>query len=351
MVIIILVFLLLATTGYAEVLFEETFDDLANWTVEQGIAGSSNCESDCGITGWDAYRNQGNLCSAGVTGRPGNNNIYINPVAGYPVGSETCRNSSAGCWTHWLEACLAFSQFDDADALFVKRVNADPDVEYEELYVGFYIRFKDNMDWDSTHTTSNAFKLWHIHHYTSGDSIWDFHSSNVNTPLAAGGIRSYNTAMYIYMDGICRVNLSCHGDVLFPIGTTTTVWQEGGLFDGNWHFIEIRTKRNSSVGVSDGLIEAWLDGDKLSYLEGYEGDDINFNDSGSLHGFNSVIIGGNNMSWLESGAACSTSMDDCEQWFSIDDVVISDAYIGPDYEIGGSAATISGCTISGGTVQ
>jgi hypothetical protein len=318
---IFILILLFPALCFGEVLFTDDFEgSFTNVTVAQGIAGSSDCTSgDCGIGSWSIYRNAGNLCASGVTGRPGNNNYYINSYAGYPDEENACYGGSGKCWTHWTEACQTYPTFDDADMLFVKKFAS----EYSDTYLKFHIRFKSGYG----HIDEGMFKLYHIYHTKDGDSTWDYHHTDVNMPMSSGGVYRYSTTMYLYAGAYCINNLSCHNVILWPIGNTTNIYQSGGLFDGDWHSVVFRVKANTSIGATDGLVEAWIDGNKKTYESGYSGTGIEFSDSGTdLRGFNVISIGGNNRSWLAGGAACSTSMDDCEQWYAIDNVRMATTY-------------------------
>jgi hypothetical protein len=310
----------------AQVLFQNNFDLMPDFTVLQGVNESSRCYTGCSLGGWTAYNSARTNCGPGITGRPGYNNFYVNGVAGYPVGSEACRGGTGKCWNKWQEACLTPPQFDDADANF----GVDLGQEYEDLYFRFYIRFPTTF----TSPAGNMFKLWHVQHYDGGDrNPWNYFGRDpLNQPVASGGIARYDSALFLYAGLRCQNAYYCNGDVMWPIGTTTTAYQRSGIFDGQWHSIEFRFKRNSQVGVNDAMIEVWKDGRKLNYVQGYAGNALAMNDTGSpeLRGWRFVSIGGNNMSWTDACLDGSGPMSECERWYAIDDVVISTAYIGPD---------------------
>jgi hypothetical protein len=309
----------LFSSAHAQVIFQDSFDSSANWTVTQPTGSSQSCYSgSCGVPGgWTGYYNGANLCT-GVSGAPGNNLLYINQYAGYPSETNTCR--SGKCLTIGQESCVSY--YDNSDGMLMK----DLGQEYEDLYIRIYIRFKSG--WQRT-ADNMMFKLFHVYHWIPGTSPYQYHggTGTGNQPLAAGGIAQYGTQLFLYGDGICQVNLSCHGDILWSLGTITAAYQSGGIFDGNWHAIEWRFKRNSAIGAADGLIEAWFDGAKKSYVSGYPGNNIAYNDAGSseLRGFRVFNIGGN--AFNQWNTSCS-NMSNCEQWYAIDDVVVSTQYIG-----------------------
>lgn len=308
-------------------LFSSNFDSAADYTVAQSNSESSSCYTGCSLPdSWTAYNEAFTQCGAGITGRPGNNSFYVDGSADYPGASETCRGGSGKCWTKWQEACLApATNFDDSDANF----GYDLGQEYENVYLRFYIRFPT----DFSIINGQAFKLFHTQHYAGGAANpWNYFERDTNNqPVASGGIRMYDTN-YIdfYAEGRGYPTYYTHGFMFWRISTYTVAKAEGGLLDGDWHSIEIRVKRNSAINVADGAIEVWVDGDKQTSFEGYDADDINFTNGGEdLRGFRFVSIGGNNMSWTTACSDGSGDMSECEQWYAIDDVVISDTYVGP----------------------
>jgi chitinase len=318
-VLCLLCSLFLCINAQAAVIFQDNFDSSANWTVTQPIAGGNQCWSDCNIPGsWTGYYNSGSKC-IGASGVPGNNNLYIN-VAGYPTESTTCRGGSGKCFTHWMESCLQPPQFDDADGM----LGIDLGAEYEDVYVRIYIRFDSAFELDP----AGMFKLFHAQHWAGSATPWNYFERDTNNqPVAAGGIANYGGILFLYSSARCFTTYNCYGDINWRLGTTAWAYANGGVFDGNWHSIEMRYKRNSAIGVANGLIEAWFDGVKKPYESGYAGNAIPFTNSGTdLRGFRFISVGGNNTAW---NYGC-TNMTACEQWWAIDDVVISTTYIGPD---------------------
>jgi hypothetical protein len=97
--------------------------------------------------------------------------------------------------------------------------------------------------------------------------------------------------------------------------------------------MEFQFKMNTNNGSTfnaDGVHSFWLDGQLK-----YEATNIPFSDNGSSvnprRGWNFVSLGGNNNNhWIDNCTGTG-----CEQWYAIDDVVISTTYVGPDYVIGG----------------
>jgi hypothetical protein len=326
-IITILCLILFSTSCGAAVIFEDNFDSDADWTVQQPTDAGNNCSSNCGLPGgWTAYYNGYSFC-AGVTGVPGNNSMYIDTYAGYPDETNACF-SGAKCVTHWQESCT--DQFEDSDG----NIGVDLGQEYADIYLRYKIRFKTNFEiWN---TNAMQFKLYHVQHMVTGENPFVYLNnpgSENNVPNVSGGLYLYDSGLYFYTNARCQETYMCFGDILWSLGTLTENRQAGGLLDGSWHTVEMRYARNSAIGTADGIIELWVDGNKKNYVAGYEGDDIPFNDAGSaeLRGFRFAAIGGNSKNpWDLVG----NTMADREQWYSIDDVVVSDTYVGVDYTIG-----------------
>jgi hypothetical protein len=171
-------------------------------------------------------------------------------------------------------------------------------------------------------------KLYHIQHYESGTPHAYFTRNTGNQPVSSGGLGQYGNMIKFYAENRCQNNYYCHPITNWYLGSVSWAYAPGGIYDGNWHSIELRIRRNSSIGAIDGIIELWLDGVKKNYVDGYRGNDIPYNDSGSteLRGWRYVMIGGNTSNQFDS--SCS-NMADCEQWYAMDDVVVSTRYIGP----------------------
>lgn len=325
-VLCLLFSLFLCINVQAQIIFQDNFNSSPDWTVAQPVGSTVHCANNsCGVPGgWTGYYN--GVCKCwGVSGAPGNNLLYINQYAGYPNETNTCRGGSGKCLTVWMESCTGA---DDADGQITKLL----DQEYEEIYIRFYIKFKPGYEL-RTYDPSGAgsiTKLYHIQHYVDGSPHAYFGTNLGNQPVSSGGITEYGSPngaggsgmVQFYAEARCQTNYYCHSVIPFNIGTYAQV------YDGNWHSWEMRFKRNSSIGVRDGIIEFWFDGVKKNPVSGYYNTDIAWNDTGSsrLRGWKYVMLAGNTNNRFD--LSCS-DMADCEQWYAIDDVVISTTYIGP----------------------
>ena len=362
--IVALFLVIVGSPAHAEVLFEDNFDAQDDWTTT--VPADGGCftpEAVCDNpppTNWSGYYNGLQRVSGG------NNNLYIDAIAGYPYESaaSTCRGGGGKCITYWDEAedNVGFNQSDGQ--LIVELGD-----EYPEVYLRFYIKFgrkSDGSDYSILHSDSetSAHKLMHLQHYVSG-APWQYFTANQgNCPTNSGGFNSWASGLgnmvqyksYMGYRGWCNEGTyspTCLSGCYYLQGSPAYSYDVGCsmdheivdasfdniIGDGTWHSLEWRFKTNSDVGEADGIYQFWYDGDLIDSRT-----IIPFNQVGAteVRGWRLVSVGGNSYLYW---AGCDAGAGECEQWYAIDDVVISDAYIGPDYEIGGS--TISGGTVTG----
>jgi chitinase len=338
---IILLIMLLASPAYAAVLYETNFDSSADWTVVQPMPPETQCypPTNCGMPSpWNSYKNGSNRCGSGVSGRPGSNLWYIDTGAGYSDAYSTTPTACASgtkCATYWMESCV--DGFEDSDGSITIIMNS----EQPDLYVRWKIKFKPNFELMSSDWQN---KLFHIQHSVDGSNPYSYFSgSGDNVPVTVGGLASYSdNYLYFYAENRCYgPTYACNGVVNWGLGTIASQRNAGGLLDGNWHTIEYRATMNTIVGTCNGSVNLYIDGVLKSVIPGYPNTGLCFSQTG-MRGWKSVLIGGNSdIQWDLS----SSTMESREQWYAVDDVVISTTYIGPDYVIGGSdttAPTVSG---------
>ena len=336
--IFLAIVLIFEGSAFGEILFQDNFDNQGDWTRTQSTTSDDVCYSGCtGIpSGWTSYRNGFSYCTNG----PGNNNFYIDAIPGYPVESSgTDRGGSGKCVTFWDESCT--NQFEDSDGMIAKQLGAN----HDEIYIRFYIKFSPDFKWmDSSdayaagHSDTAQHKFWHIQHYCEdgGDPYSYFGARDrCNYPVAVGGIYRWTSSekLKFYQLYACEESTCNAGTPAFDtyteyitIGDISTLRQDGNLLDGNWHSIEQHYKMNTNAGSTfntDGVWEIWIDENLI-----FSRSDIPWSNDGSQQsprrGWNFIVLGGNNNNrWT---AVCSGTA--CEQWYAIDDVVISTEYIG-----------------------
>lgn len=332
---IILLIMLLASPAYAAVLYETNFDSSADWTVVQPMPPETQCypPTNCGMPSpWNSYKNGSNRCGSGVSGRPGSNLWYIDTGAGYSDAYSTTPTacaSGAKCATYWMESCV--DGFEDSDG----SMTIIMDSEQSDLYVRWKIKFKPNFELMSSDWQN---KLFHIQHSVDGSNPYSYFSgSGDNVPVTVGGLASYSdNYLYFYAENRCYgPTYACNGVVNWGLGTIASQRNAGGLLDGNWHTIEYRATMNTIVGTCNGSVNLYIDGVLKSVIPGYPNTGLCFSQTG-MRGWKSVLIGGNSdIQWDLS----SSTMESREQWYAVDDVVISTTYVGTDYVIGGGGDT------------
>jgi len=362
------IFCLFLFSAEAAVIFEDNFDAQDDWTVTQTTSDETcytgSCAGTSPPTNWEGYRNGRSYC----TGAPGSNNIYIDEYAGYPIDTDTCRGGSGKCVTFWQESCT--NAFEDSDGILLFDLGA----EYQEIYIRFYILLGNQVDDDFFELVAEKqTKIVRAHHYLSGNPFVTAANNQGNMPYWSYKFYAYNNNEYDNGSprGWCDLgdgDAECYymghaaSDTTSPEYTYNSaqgadISQIGAwssyLGDGNWHSIEVHLKMNTYDGGTpkwnaDGVQEVWFDGVKHLARA-----DVPFNlcdddetpcadETSPPRGWLHVAIGGNNNNrWTSS---CSGT--GCEQWYAIDDVVISTTYIGV-----APAAIVSGTAVDGGVTE
>jgi hypothetical protein len=250
-----------------------------------------------------------------------------------------------------MEACDSGDAFDDSDANW----GYDAEAEYEDIYMGWQIKFPT----DFSIIDGMSFKLFHIQHYNGGGANpWNYFERDTNNqPVVSGGIRMADTSYIdVYAEARGYPTYYTHGFMFWRISTYATA-KSTGILDGDWHTIVLRVKRNSSIGVANGLIQVWVDGSQITPWVDYPADDINFNNGGSdLRGWRYFSIGGNNMKWTTTCSSGCGAMSSCEQWYAIDNPVVATTKAEVDSflttgQSGAAVPTVQGLTISGGSLR
>jgi len=173
----------------------------------------------------------------------------------------------------------------------------------------------------------------HLQRYCGSGVPWSYFGNDCNLPVTVPGIKTYGGDVYYYTAYRCEESYYCQGTPSydFDVGTDQDHVNLGPwssiLGDGQWHSMEFHYRMNTNNGSvfhADGEHRFWLDGELK-----YESTNIPFSDNGSdqdpRRGWNFFSIGGNNKNrWTTSCTGIG-----CEQWYSVDDVVVATEYIGP----------------------
>ena len=336
----------------AGLIFEDNFDATPDWNVQHEYDG------ECSV----------GLCAANTY--PGNWTLYrIVPGSGglSPVGS--IRRLPGNAADHTSNTGKAFVVYNESvpnvnwpgDAILGK--NFGPSANYNELYVRFWLRTQPG--WQQVSSMSN--KIFRASHWRQESSypnifqwadqntpfqIWSFGASNGNaafinsyrcegTPytsngrssdyycgnptydecISAGGDTTECTRLYVYPNG---GDFRTDNYQVFNGGVPTAA---SNFADGQWHQYDFRLKVNDS-GVANGTFEWKYDG---KVMESYSHVMWKESSASSSIGWNAFAIGGNSDN-IFGGSTVA------EQWYAIDDVVVSTTPIPADYVPGGGSS-------------
>lgn len=325
---ILLISLFIYSISFGAILFEDSFNNSADWTVTQPNTGSTSCDepicSPVGATQWDGYLSGMSYCD----GKPGSNNFYLNSIPGYPIESTP---GTGKVITFWDESCT--DSFEDSDGQVSKSFTGQ-----DEVYVQFKIKFSPGYQWETSGISSH--KILHIRSYDGVASSFSNFATPGNVPIVIPGFKvdhdlGYARVWY-YSAYRCEENYYCQGTPSYSFDVPSDHdavllgrW-DSTIGDGNWHTLKFYFKTNTNTGStfnSDGIHRFYID-DVLKF----EATNIPFSDNGSdeiRRKWNWISVGGNNSNRF----TVSCSGTSCEQWYAIDDVVISTSDISKNYVI------------------
>ncbi len=333
--------------GQAEVIFRENFNDLSDWT-------SSDTDKTYQAV-WLGDSLPGNWDSLYQTG-------YYEPPSAHASLEILARNSDKArggvgkSSVNWREHHINPNssgewKSNSALGIYLDKFGGG----FEQLYVEFWISFDPN--WTSSQAASKVFRVfswdetgdfWQAFEGGAQGPIflWDYAFSDnygVRNSLAfRGGPHGENYQMSNDdVDGLPRelVNLgdmsanfttdlegaTSEGDAVIYDKSSGSTLQSSGTISheqifgppGTWTKIAFFVKMNSAPGVQDGVFRQWIDDNLIM-----ESDQIRWVDENSGNNmveWNAVAIGGNDY-WINGGYS---NNEQREEWYAIDDVVIS----------------------------
>ena len=319
-IVIIISVLSISSLVFSEdIIFQDNFDDHPDWELTQPKAPTAlsvYSGEETIPSGWHSYYIAGSYYTD-----PGKNSIILS--------KENARDGKGKCLTFWNESDTRGDGWASDNQLGLSLPDG-----YNELYVRFYIKFQLGWKWQ---TSNNPFqKFFRITHYHGGSPYLFFEGGNQHplfTSLLAKWDGSANVSQYLNYryENVYYPNSASPshttGDTFYfgsgnYSGTGQTFWDNGMVGDGKWHCWEFYVKMNSGIGIPDGIIRFWHDGSLIAEVT-----DLAWSDEGSQVdprlNWNYLTIGGNSFNHF------AVNEDEAEQWYAIDDFVVSTKRIGP----------------------
>ena len=170
--------------------------------------------------------------------------------------------------------------------------------------------------WHWTDMQGAGIKIFRVYHYDGGQPFAYFTGGN------AGPIYVFDWGQSAY--GFRHIqalrcdpqqtNYYCVEPYTHNAQLTGEPSFTASMGDGQWHRLNWRLKMNSTPGARDGVLQFWLDG-----VQQYSREDLQWmgeESPGSL-GWNLIGIGGNAYN------SYAPEEEGQEQWYAIDDIVVS----------------------------
>ena len=318
LMILLCLFGLCALPCYGGVIFEDNFDSQADWNTDLAKNGDG-CYLPCSDApaNWSYYRET-----------PGSG-TWTNPVGSIRRVPANLPDHTNGTG----KAYIVYNQSHPVDnwpgdSILGKILLQD----YPELYFRIWIRTQAN--WQSASSATS--KVVRVSHYDGIGNVFENFSTGSQAPILlwffgadylgrgahALGFRCSPQSSYYYC--------TAAGVPSYQLTDTLEAWGSGGptgyFADTQWHRYDFRVKMNDP-GSNNGVTEWWYDGVLMDHHT-----DVQFkasSGSSAAMGWNNFSIGGN------SDNSYATQGD---QWYAIDDVVVSTTPIPDNYVIGGGGA-------------
>jgi len=303
------------------VIFEDTFDSQPNWSKTASPPHTSECNyPPCAEAPekWSAWRAAPWL-----------------PPASPPVsisGSVTSDHTTGTGKAMIVRVQSVHSGSNFASDAILSKVFTQ---NYPELYVRFWLKTQSGWQWDRKN--NNAHKVFRLFHYDGTNNFFKNGPNGSESPLTFFDLATYwvnNSARYSLTyrcspvsNYFCKPGGGPENGISLPFNSKEPA-APGNWADGEWHRYDLHFKLNTGPGISDGVSEFWYDGKRL-----VSHNNITWITESSTReaGWNSFSLGGNSkISWGPDDTPTK------EQWYAIDDVVISTAPIPDNHVIGGA---------------
>ncbi len=317
--------LLAALPSYAGVVFEESFDASPDWNVNNIY--KSECAGDCTTApvNWSNYRTvPGTSALSNPTGS----------IRKLP-GSLPDRTTGNG------KAYIVYNQSVSGvnwpgDSTLVKVLPQD----HPELYVRMWIRTQAN--WKTVASAQS--KIFRSYHWDRTGNLFQFFSTGTVNPAYIWDWATNGSNNASYMDAYrCdpqETNYYCttSGVPSYQLNDYFYAWGSGAATtkyaDAQWHRYDFHLKMND-IGKNNGIMEWWWDGTLMERRSDAQWKAAS--GSSASIGWNTIAIGGNSNNTFSG----STPAD---QWYAVDDLVVSTTPIPADYVIGGGGGGSTGDT-------
>ncbi|OFZ19483.1 MAG: hypothetical protein A2X94_09035 [Bdellovibrionales bacterium GWB1_55_8] len=323
------------STVNATAVFSDSFNNHENWTPPQSQTGATNtcilgqiCTTPV-PSGYHDYRVAAAESCSNLDGN--HETLNINDL--HP------RGGTGKSFVMWSEPCYSSGGSWGSDGLLGVHF---PD--RNEVYVRYWIQFQPDWQWPTDVSPSPMQKFLHLSHLNPSlaTSIWSFFDGTQNKPrftpqLAKFGGGSYRIQFDLPHSPLTAArnnSASFNSDVY--LGASPLDWTTPGPAglpapgDGNWHSFEFFVRMNTA-GNADGAEKVWYDGNLVNSTTGIAW--VPAGDDPDLWKWNHVWLGGNNSVLNASGE---------EQWYAVDDFVVSDHYSGPPPKPANVAAQSTG---------
>ena len=319
----------------ATAIFSDDFDSKPDWSVPYTTYDQS-CNKEAGCTNYpEGY--YGYYISRSVISPLTGNGLHLD--------STNHRGSSGKGLTFW----------DQTRGVVEWTSGMQIGVDFpaqEAVYVRYWIKMQPGYRYDKGTSTSMMRKLNHISHYLYNGKPFTFFTAGGFFPTTVNQLGfananlanlcntffirpdpSYNGVQANPMPNVFKgtansTGIRNHFDLPnddLPIGnysgTGTEYNSPGMLADGGWHSLEFYLRNNSAPGVPNGEYKFWMDGVLQIYGAGLIYREAASNLPKAIWNF--VHVGGNIYNPFRGSGISG------EQFYAVDDLVISTHYSGP----------------------
>jgi hypothetical protein len=334
----------LAPTISAEIVFQESFDDLKDWTSDSIYKGPGNFDYFSVPENW--YAGSSAPLWSPATGFP--NHHPVSEILG--SNSDKSRGFSGKSFVNWRESFDPGWKKFNSDSVLLKYFPQG----FDELYVEFWITFSNEMVTTYYENDLGQSKLFRVYYFNGDESeVFDYFGDenkpsfnwDISGSYSSGfGVRNFQAYLargdnYIadQIDGLPQ-NLMGSGDVSLWYSQSATKGQavdggttqledlkNGGVIkDGpvhidqvfgneqQWVKVAFYVKMNSAPEVADGELMQWINDKRILHAKSIPWIRAGFD----MVKWNTVGFGGNDFFQAYPNDAKH------EEWYAIDDIVV-----------------------------